>query len=327
MTYRKKIALVSRKFDKNSGSAEWIYAERLYEELKKNMNVYRVCQTTKYKTINDFFLTPIKIIKLRTNGFKTIHFLNENQAIYNSFARLIGFKTITTFHDFMGLNSKGIHRIYFKIVYKMASKSDHIVCNSTKTKEEFKRIIGQKNKNVHLIYPFHLPQEKFKRKEKTKIIGFIGSLQKRKRPDFLIKIAEKNPSYKIEIWGKGELKNNLRRNILKKGLKNIFLMGYAPYDKMNNIYNKFDVFIFPTKEEGLGLPIIESLMNQTPVIILKDSKIPKELKKLCFVSKDENDITKYIKKLDKNRFFMNKELLKKYTLKRNINKLISIYLR
>jgi len=56
----------------------------------------------------------------------------------------------------------------------------------------------------------------------------------------------------------------------------IKFIGFAPEEKIVDIYDSFDVFVFPILYEGFGMPIIEAQSRGLPVIIYKYGKIPKK---------------------------------------------------
>ena len=152
-----------------------------------------------------------------------------------------------------------------------------------------------------------------------------------KRPEKLLEIEKElinqHEKLKIIVWGKGEYFDKIKNK--KKNL--IILRGFAPEEDLNQIYNSFDFFIFPTSCEGLGLPAIESAMCGIPIFIYSDAKIPREIKKLCIVCKNSKEMVKKVLKLKQNSKKLReikKTLLvksKKFSFKDNTNKLIKLY--
>lgn len=342
-----KICLISRKFNKESGSAEWIYADRLSEELpKKGFKIYKIEQKTDEKSkikkvFHDFLYTPLNIIYLRFfEDIKLFQFMNENQAIFSFLARITRAKTITYFHDFMRITGKkmSLDKIYFLFAYKMASLSSIIICNSSLTKKDFLRFYNKSDKQIRIIPAIHhknlFPSKK--NKKKLKVVGYLGALTNRKRvlklADLAIEIKKSKLNLKIEIWGRGYLDKEIIKISKKENLHKIIkLKGMAPYEKMNKIYNSFDFFVFPTEEEGLGLPIIEAMMCGLPVFVLEDSKIPTEVKKECIICKNPRKIMEKIAEFEKNKKkYKSKSLSvfeysKRFNFNANLNNLIKLY--
>jgi len=334
----KKICLISRKFDKECGRAEWIYAQMLKEEFEiRRFEVYTLEQknsgvfsSKKKKAFHDFVYTPFKLIFLRLKGIQVFLFVNENQSIFSWLVRLIGGRSITVFHDFMGLKSKGIRKIYYKFVYWIASHANTIICNSFQTKGEFESMF-KKKKDVHLIYPIIVKTIPLK-KEIGKInkIGYLGGFDQRKRVEKIVGVAKHlSKKYVFELWGKGETKEKIEKEVKLNNLSNVHLKGYAQNNKIAEIYNSFNFFIFPTADEGLGLPIIEAMSYGNPVFVLNDAKLAPEIRKYCISCKNPKEIAEKIKELSNtirykklvNESYKNS---KHFSREENIKKLIKI---
>jgi len=342
-----KIALVSRRFDKNSGSAEWIYSYWLKENLiREGFEVYEIEQKNASvsssrikKMCYDFFVLPTRLLYCRLfEGIKTFHFLSENQATYAWLIKLFKGKTITQFYDIVRIKNKkfGLDKLYFSVVYRLASLSEKIICISSSTSKDVHTYLNIKNDKIEIIYPIYRSFKPKRPKENKKfVIGYLGALDKRKRVDLLIELAEKIEKAKIsdlaiEIWGRGNLYEELKEK--SKNFGNIVsLRGFASEKELEKTYNSFDFFVFPSKYEGFGLPVIEAMMCGKPSFILDDGYFPKEVKDGCIVCRNTNEIFKKITELMKNRKaygkFSEKSLQysKKFTPQNNFKKLINIY--
>lgn len=335
-----KICLISRKFDEDSGSAEWIYAAKLKDELKKRRYLISIIEQKKSglegNKYTKFFHDWIKIPFLCLYYYifkkiKTFHFLSENQGLVIPILNMFGANTIVTFYDLTRIWEKKetFDKKYFKFIYAVASKAKKIHCISSDTKRDLLKFFSTnaKIKVIPVNYRDFYPLKKNKIKN---IIGYVGALNMRKRPEKFLEIAkeisEQKFNYKIILWGKGKERGNLEKKYPFLELK-----GFAPEKDLNKIYNSFDFFIFPTSYEGLGLPIIEASMCGVPTFIYSDAKIPNEVKDLCIVCKNSKELMKKIDSLKKNKlkyFNLKKSLIKKsknFSFEQNIKKLISFY--
>ena len=125
-----KICLICRKFDEDSGSAIWIYAEKLSKELKeRGIEVYEIEQknfggeNNRYcKLFHDWIRIPLKCLELYLfRGVKKFHFLSENQAMVVPLLNFLGAETIASFNDLM--RTMGRKDRYFNLIYFLASKA------------------------------------------------------------------------------------------------------------------------------------------------------------------------------------------------------------
>lgn len=335
MNSKIKICLVSRKFDKNSGTAEWIYADFLKEKLSKEFDIFTIEQknidifSSRYKKmIYDFFCLPVKLIYMRiVKKIKIFHFLSENQAIFCPFLNLTGAISISMFHDLSRVkyNKSFLDQLYFSFVYKTASKAKVIICNSSSTKNDLEKFLNKKLKNLVIIFPIYRSLKPQKNKKKKKIIiGYLGALVKRKRVLLFYDLAKeiqkkKIKNIEIHIWGKGPEYKKL--SSISKKYPILKLKGFAPNDKIEEIYNNFDFFVFPSSYEGLGLPLIEAKMCKVPCFILRDGYFPKEIKNISYMCKNMVGVLNKILNFKKDT----KKLPAYLTLEYNLNKLKKLY--
>ncbi|MEM3859913.1 MAG: glycosyltransferase family 1 protein [Candidatus Micrarchaeaceae archaeon] len=234
---------------------------------------------------------------------------------------------ITTAHDFQpilypeftfehGATLK--NRLWLKLVvepgFNSALRSDYMLCNSSQTKEEAIALGYPKNRAFVISHGidnrFQKPITNKKDNENFKI-GYIGAMRKRKNVEFAISAMNKLKDKKIyfDIWGKKEFEYNYLTHIVKN--KNIKFKGFAPEHKLIDIYDSFDLFVFPSYHEGEGLPILEAQARGLPVIIYKYGKIPKEVRKYCFEAESPEHMAQIIENLKENGY--NEKLKKKAT--------------
>jgi glycosyltransferase involved in cell wall biosynthesis len=163
------------------------------------------------------------------------------------------------------------------------------------------------------------------------VIGNVGRFFDQKNHIFLleifIEILKIKPNSKLILIGDGPLKKKILSFILKNGLKNnVILLG-----KVNNVshyLNAFDVFLMPSKYEGLPLSIIEAQVNNLPVFL--SDNITREViisTNIHFISL-KNDHTYWafqIVKNSNNRLIYSLNLDRKFDTVLNIRALEKIY--
>lgn len=106
-------------------------------------------------------------------------------------------------------------------------------------------------------------QEEFQTKGKL-VIGFIGSFCYQKKNKYFIKLAEKlkkkNVDFKIVMVGSGIQFDSFCCSVKKNHLEEYFILTGNRTDA-NKFYNLFDVFVLPSRFEGLPFVGIEAQMN------------------------------------------------------------------
>lgn len=102
--------------------------------------------------------------------------------------------------------------------------------------------------------------KKYDLKDK-KILLFLGGLKPRKNISFLLKVISKlnYPRLRLLICGSGGLYKKLMRQVEKLKIKDkVIFTGFIPEKEKVDYYNLADIFLFPSKKEGFGMPIIEA---------------------------------------------------------------------
>ena len=164
----------------------------------------------------------------------------------------------------------------------------------------------------------------------------VGELNKNKNHEVVIRaIAElRNPKIKYAICGKGPLKEYLEGLAEKLGVRNqLFLLGFRT--DVIEICKSADVFIFPSKREGLGLAALEAMASALPLITSNRHGINDYTKEgvsgcvvLPFSTKQmERAILKmyHSKSFRKECSLNNQEIVKKFDTKRTNKVMAYVY--
>ena len=102
------------------------------------------------------------------------------------------------------------------------------------------------------------------------VIGHVGRFCPQKNHDFLIDIFtifhSKYPNSILALVGSGELQGKIQGKVKNLGLdKAVCFLGNRA--DMPNIYQAFDVFLFPSFYEGLPVSLIEAQASGLPCVI------------------------------------------------------------
>lgn len=107
------------------------------------------------------------------------------------------------------------------------------------------------------------------------IIGHIGALVEHHKGQKTIIETAKNlqnshPEIHFLLLGKGQDEKELKA--YAKGLTNIDFVGYV--DNVGDYMKLFDLFVFPSREEGLGSILLDVMQFQKPIIASNVDGIP-----------------------------------------------------
>ncbi|PEL07031.1 glycosyltransferase family 1 protein [Bacillus sp. AFS017336] len=128
---------------------------------------------------------------------------------------------------------------------------------------DYTKFIEQPNKEV----------KTFKKEEDLGneiIIGHIGRFKEAKNHLFLIKMMEhilkKDNNFRLLLVGDGELRASIEEEAIECGIdKNIKFVGVR--EDIPMLLHSMDLFVFPSKYEGLGLVLLEAQACGIPCIV------------------------------------------------------------
>src|SRR3989338_8643780 len=111
-----------------------------------------------------------------------------------------------------------------------------------------------------------------------KIIITVSRLEKKNGVDILIK-AIKRLQAQLLIVGNGSMEGKLRQLVQDLGIgEKVEFVGNVHPDRVNEYLKKADIFVRPSKSEGLGSAFLEAMSAGIPVIGTRVGGIPDFLK-------------------------------------------------
>jgi glycosyltransferase involved in cell wall biosynthesis len=297
--------LTLSRFEANNSQGIPRYVNELYKEVKTRMPIEK--RIIKYNKI----LRDLASFELGT-------FLQQNkgcQIIHNPVGFFIArglhdpHSYITTMHDlnpfFKNISEKVFHIMFERSIEYNIKRSKFIIANSTQTKQELLER-GYPSKQMTVIN-LGLDNRFLLDREKSIVgkfmVGYVGSFAENKNVGALIDaFSNFNDSNAVlELWGKPAHKfKELRKKSCRD--KRISFKGIAPESRIVEIYDTFDVLVYPSLYEGFGLSILEAQARGLPVIIYKKSRIPKEVRKFCIEVEDQVHLTSVLLDIKENGY-------------------------
>ena len=132
----------------------------------------------------------------------------------------------------------------------------------------------------------------------------VGRFFEQKNHIFLIQIFDKLKSkysdLELYLVGEGKLKNNVIEYVKEHNIKNVKFLGSLP--DSYSIMNKCDIFLLPSKWEGMPMTIIEAMGTGLPVVASNVGGIPNMIDNEIngFIANDLDDFVLVISKLIEN---------------------------
>jgi len=206
---------------------------------------------------------------------------------------------VVTFHDL----APAIYPEYFTLTSRLwhwqmnyparAREANRIIAVSESTKNDLVRLYGVDPEKIHVIYEGaseafdkamtsgELERVRQKFKLPQKFLFYLGSLEPRKNVLSVIRALKylKGQGFvkiKLVIAGsKKWLETPVFEEIRSSGLGGeVIFLGFVPEEEKAALFKLALAFIFPSFYEGFGLPVLEALRSNCPVVASQASSLP-----------------------------------------------------
>jgi glycosyltransferase involved in cell wall biosynthesis len=275
------------------------YTQQLYKELK-------IIETD--DLVFDLMRSPVSRIRFSNNNrlrriiFENIilppYLYKSNYSLYHSpnyvLPYLLNSPSVLTIHDLITLDYPKLCQIessiYFRLLLSRSiKKATRIIAVSKKVKDDILRHftvpdekidviyhginqIFKKTKNISILDKYHLPNRYFL---------FVGNIEPKKNLERLIRAFDlfrktTKLKHKLIIVGKKGWKYKpVFKTVAELSLNNeIIFTGYVPEEDLPAIYSMADLFVFPSLYEGFGIPPLEAMSCEIPVIVSNKGALP-----------------------------------------------------
>lgn len=221
---------------------------------------------------------------LMRDGVQLFHGLSNELPL--NIRRAKNVKSVVTIHDLIFLRYPSCYPLIDRTIYnykfrKACRNADRIIAVSECTKRDIVSLYHISPDKIDVIYQgcdpqFRLPaSEEMKQQVRTKYalpsryILYVGSIERRKNLLLLAQaLRQLDAGYQVVAVGKhtpyaDEVAAYLQRHGLSRRMQ--FLHG-VPFDELPALYQLATVFVYPSRYEGFGIPLLEALCSGTPAI-------------------------------------------------------------
>jgi glycosyltransferase involved in cell wall biosynthesis len=139
----------------------------------------------------------------------------------------------------------------------------------------------------------------------SSFILFVGAFEPRKNLTRLLeavkRVHDRGEKIPLVLVGRaGWDSDKLAKKIQELSLQeNVILKGYMKEQELRCVYRLATLFVFPSLQEGFGLPLLEAMASRTPIAASASSALPEILQDaaLFFDPKDPEDMAEKIMRL------------------------------
>jgi len=209
-------------------------------------------------------------------------------------------KSVLTIHDLIFVRHPELYKFFDRKIYLQkaiysCAKADKIIAISQQTKQDIIEFLNVDVTKIEVVYQgchnifktkttnearqmvikkYNLPQN---------YILNVGTIEKRKN---ILSVIKAINEYKIDIplvvvGRQTEYFNEIQKYIIQNKMsKQIITLHNISLSELHILYQLAQIFVYPSIFEGFGIPIIEALNSEVPVITSRDG---------CFVEAGGTD--------------------------------------
>lgn len=207
--------------------------------------------------------------------------------------------TPITHPDFHPYSSVLAHKFFLKGILK---KADRVITNSKSTTSDVNRLFPfTKGKTVSIPLAAAMKARssqdisKDSIKLPPKYLLHVGTIEPRKNLELLVKAFElmEDDNLHLVLAGKvGWKASSTLKAIIDSPKKDkIHQLGRVSENLLRRLYKGASIFVYPSHYEGFGLPILEAMLEGTPVVCSSNSSL----------SEVGGNAVKYISENDKTK--------------------------
>ena len=239
---------------------------------------------------------PLGAREARNEWTALAHYLTRPQThprceiVHNSFylphglAPVKGAKRIVTVHDMipecLPHTRRRLDRLTLKRRY--VQRADHIICVSEAPRDDLESIYGPLDVPVSVVH--HGVDERFHPDVPRldvlpeRYVLFVGNRGQYKDAQVLFEafaaIARDFPDLHLLCVGGAGLSPREVQWLTERGIRDRVSQRYLSDAEIASAYAHAEVFVFPSRFEGFGLPALEAMASGTPVILANATSLP-----------------------------------------------------
>lgn len=119
----------------------------------------------------------------------------------------------------------------------------------------------------------------FRDPENTLTVGVVSRIEHIKGMDLVVpafaEAYKQNPRLRLLVAGDGSQRELMERQAAESGLPDrVTFLGRQPQDKLQDIYDRIDILLMPSRSEGFGLTAIEGMARGCVPVVADTGGLP-----------------------------------------------------
>lgn len=208
--------------------------------------------------------------------------------------RLLNRPLIAHFHstEFDRTGGHYPNQLVYQIEKEATKKADKVIAVSSYTRSTLARYYDADNKKIDVV---HNGVNKFQREKLPlipifknlkkmgyKIVLFLGRITLQKGPEYFVraakKVSEKEKKAIFVVTGSGDMQGRMMTEAARLGIvEKILFTGFLRGAQKHSVFQSADLYVMPSVSEPFGITALESISNDTPVLVSKQSGVSEVL--------------------------------------------------
>jgi len=194
-------------------------------------------------------------------------------------------RQIATFHDLFVLTgnySTPEFRARFAAQAKEAAAgAEMLIAVSAFTASQIEQLLGVPRSRIRVIHhgvtQRGFPRSKAPKPARENVVLCVGAIQRRKNQAMLVRAFRAMPDdWTLVLAGSRGFQSaeTLDAIAASPAAKRIQVTGYLTDEQLSGWYARARIFAFPSLDEGFGMPVLEAMAAEIPVIASNTSAMP-----------------------------------------------------
>ncbi len=191
-------------------------------------------------------------------------------------------RQVVTIHDVFALSSErfstpDFRRRFTEMLRDAVRRADHFITVSAYTRDELCRHLEVDPARVTVVHHGVEPPPSKPRTAREPLLLSVGAVQVRKNTLGIVRVLERLPKgIRLTVaggpgYGAEEVYDYVRKNGLGDRVE---FLGHAGEEQLEQLYARASLLLFPSLEEGFGLPALEAMARGLPVVASNSSSLP-----------------------------------------------------
>ena len=201
---------------------------------------------------------------------------------------------IVTVYDIFPLTGKNystpeFQRRFTALLLEAVARATRVISPSQYTANQLVNHVGLAREKIRVIQGgVELPASRLtpeeRRREREQCVGpgnemimVVGVLDNRKNVVHALRALERLPRrYRLVLAGKDGYGHEAVHDFIRQEdlTARVVVLGYVKKDRLDILYQAASVLLFPSLEEGFGIPVLEAMARGLPVVAAGTSSLP-----------------------------------------------------